>query len=789
MLETKNSTYNFTNITYQNSNIVSNKLIPVFKNLNSVDLITNFTFLSQKLCSSNGYFQTETITCDCDVGYFEYNCSVNGYTYWQNGWTALQVIFSIIYFIISAYMINYFVKAIKKEQVGIKARLYRIWNCPKYMITLNLIIACVSRFIYLVIDPFKQFGYFNRYADRILHEMILACTVSVFFVLLLIWFGLFTAFDIAQDKKNYSLKNFEYFNNNELNNLMIKNHNSNSKSIAKKPNITSTFKKVFEDPIIFFKSAVTKKPAFLVHYSKFKNGVNYILLVIYPIQIAISYIRSNRDLYESVSDIVLYVFGIIMLVFLLFFLYYAIMLKCTLTNSYIDPSNKYIELVKNTNKKPMKKHVSEISDKDVQEFLKKIEKKNTIKFILRYILEPQNKEFEKYNSDDSIVELEDELFYLAENKSNWACNSLYDNDSNYYNTNNLVKISNKKLSLGSLNQNISKNKIQEMEKYNGINNDGTTAYGYTYGSNSKRNHANYSIQLNNNPGKPILNSNKKILINTDSNYKLNKIKEESINSNNDNIKINNSLDKYKNKNNFIYNKVDNYNSNSNNNKLKIIASNSEKSINSKKDNFECNINEAVKEPIFNFKRKDKTSHLVTKNDMEVLNKIFCLSLFIIFISTLIIILGTIINYSKVLGSPKGTIIFITFTLIFEILAIIAILFLFFGSISNREYGNLKIIGELDRFLTKNKNKSLVFANVRSTKLYNRWKLYLNFKKDDSYDYIDDIEYNKFNKNDIFNGSVNEKKENAGNEINLFNTKCNDVSPPKELNKYEKNNLN
>ena len=71
-----------------------------------------------------------------------------------------------------------------------------------------------------------------------------------------------------------------------------------------------------------------------------------------------------------------------------------------------------------------------------------------------------------------------------------------------------------------------------------------------------------------------------------------------------------------------------------------------------------------------------------------------MSYLIIFVAILIIIFGFVLSFTSVLDSQNGTIIFISLSLICEVVAVSAIFNLFLRDIENKEYGNLKIIGEV-----------------------------------------------------------------------------------------------
>jgi hypothetical protein len=53
-----------------------------------------------------------------------------------------------------------------------------------------------ARCVYVSVDPFRQHGIFPRVLDVILYECIFSTTFSIFLVLLLVWTGLHSAFNI-----------------------------------------------------------------------------------------------------------------------------------------------------------------------------------------------------------------------------------------------------------------------------------------------------------------------------------------------------------------------------------------------------------------------------------------------------------------------------------------------------------------------------------------------------------------------------------------------------------------
>jgi hypothetical protein len=64
------------------------------------------------------------------------------------------------------------------------------------------------------------------------------------------------------------------------------------------------------------------------------------------------------------------------------------------------------------------------------------------------------------------------------------------------------------------------------------------------------------------------------------------------------------------------------------------------------------------------------------------------------VAILIIIFGFVLSFTNVLDSQDGTITFISLSLICEVISVSAIFNLFLRDIENKEYDNLKIIGEV-----------------------------------------------------------------------------------------------
>lgn len=161
--------------------------------------------------------------------------------------------------------------------------------------------------MYLSVDPFSQNNIFNRSVDRILHELIFATSISMYFILLLVWHGLYTAFDIdSQDEHNNS-------------DLFAIDGRKEKKKLHS------------------FNWDKLKLKGCFKHYYKFKKAIIFILIIIYPLQITFSYFRGERNVDSFVLNSVLMAIFLLLLSFVVIFIFYTCRLKFTLSKSYETP--------------------------------------------------------------------------------------------------------------------------------------------------------------------------------------------------------------------------------------------------------------------------------------------------------------------------------------------------------------------------------------------------------------------------------------------------------------------
>ena len=120
----------------------------LFNLLNSTENINNLdpTYLANLFCNGNGNLKTNGY-CDCDIGYFGNRCNIAGIQYWKGGWAAFQAMFAIVYIVMAYLTWLSLMKYVRAEYGSFFKIISRLFKTPKYMVILNLIIICTSKFI------------------------------------------------------------------------------------------------------------------------------------------------------------------------------------------------------------------------------------------------------------------------------------------------------------------------------------------------------------------------------------------------------------------------------------------------------------------------------------------------------------------------------------------------------------------------------------------------------------------------------------------------------------------
>jgi hypothetical protein len=129
------------------------------------------------------------------------------------------------------------------------------------------------------------------------------------FILVVVWHGLYTAFDIDNRKKR------------EYENMMNAKAEHNTSVIS------------YDD----FKWKNMKISKCFDHYYTFKSIIIILLFFIYPCQITFSYFRGSRDVDGSLLNNILIGILSVIIVFMGVYIYYTLRLKITLSRSYETP--------------------------------------------------------------------------------------------------------------------------------------------------------------------------------------------------------------------------------------------------------------------------------------------------------------------------------------------------------------------------------------------------------------------------------------------------------------------
>jgi hypothetical protein len=233
--------------------------------------------------------------------------------------------------------------------------------------------------VYIAVDPFKLRGIFDRSTDRVLHEIVLSTTISIFFILLIVWMGLYTAFDI--ENKNLQIKENEIISKN----FGVTNTNKNKSSFW---TCTCCFR----------------------HYYKFKNIIIFILIFIYPFQIIFSYLRGKRTVESFTLGVVFLTIFSLTFLFIIIFIYYTWRLKYTLSKSYEAPNKNLPKIFLKKPQTKINKNVKQkVKKKEMKEFLEKVENKNILHLIVKQILDPKYTKRIDDEDSDSELDYEDEM--------------------------------------------------------------------------------------------------------------------------------------------------------------------------------------------------------------------------------------------------------------------------------------------------------------------------------------------------------------------------------------------
>ena len=159
----------------------------IFNSLNDSER-ANSTFLSQLLCNSKGQFSL--INCICNVGVFGSHCNKLGIDYWNKSiWVIFQIFFVILFFLFMVLSIIKFIITLLNYTSCI-SRIFSLFTTPKNLANINLIIMSTSKFIYMIYDPYCQYGKTSYQYDRIINELSVSSIISLYLLLFIIFVGL-----------------------------------------------------------------------------------------------------------------------------------------------------------------------------------------------------------------------------------------------------------------------------------------------------------------------------------------------------------------------------------------------------------------------------------------------------------------------------------------------------------------------------------------------------------------------------------------------------------------------
>lgn len=222
-------------------------------------------------------------------------------------------------------------------------------------------IYIIARTIYLAVDPFRQKLIFSRVADKILYELIFSAAIYIFYILLIVWIGLYSAFnsDVKEFKKTE-----------------IQNINKSTKQHFR-------FYEIIKEVIIIF------------------------IFFIYPIQITLSYFRGSRSSNKDLLDNFLFIMFAFIMFFILVFAYLTCKLKITLSRSYEIPLNNQQDQLLEDDEEY---EYTTVDENDEILFFKKLKENKKLNVIVKNLLNPDRESHKqnKYKKNNGLENIREE---------------------------------------------------------------------------------------------------------------------------------------------------------------------------------------------------------------------------------------------------------------------------------------------------------------------------------------------------------------------------------------------
>ena len=169
----------------------------------------NLTYLSIYFCNDLGKFSTSNLKCQCHIAIFGRHCQTYGIDLWgKAGNLVFQIIFGIIFFILTGVMIFRLISTLKSSShKKIFSLILYIITTPKNIVNVNLLIISFSKFLFVIIDPYCQYRYVSYEFDRIFDELKYSSLISIYLILFIVFVGLNA--NLRRGKTSFSKKKYE----------------------------------------------------------------------------------------------------------------------------------------------------------------------------------------------------------------------------------------------------------------------------------------------------------------------------------------------------------------------------------------------------------------------------------------------------------------------------------------------------------------------------------------------------------------------------------------------------
>ena len=167
-------------------------------------LKTNFTYLTYYFCHNSGKFSPYNQKCLCQVGTFKSHCQTYIIEVWgKSGFLFFQIFFGFLFFVLMIMCIFRYIYNLKNSNYN---SIIYIFFTPKNLVNINLIVFTISKFIYIIIDPYCQKKKVSYIYDRVIEELKFSSIVSIYLILFIVFLGLNT--NINRGKGKISKKKY-----------------------------------------------------------------------------------------------------------------------------------------------------------------------------------------------------------------------------------------------------------------------------------------------------------------------------------------------------------------------------------------------------------------------------------------------------------------------------------------------------------------------------------------------------------------------------------------------------